>query len=78
MERYWTELWWLLCRDLPLEAVSIRPRDNSAMTSDRIAYSDHSPEGLREVFTTGGLPPLVDEPDPVYKLTYGKEEKSNR
>lgn len=30
-----------------------------------------SPEGLREVFTTGGLPPLVNGPEPVYKRTYG-------
>lgn len=31
-----------------------------------------SPEGLKEVFTTGGLPPLVDDPQPVYERTYGK------
>lgn len=30
----------------------------------------HSPEGLREVFLTGGLPPLVNSPDPVYEKTY--------
>lgn len=30
-----------------------------------------SPEGLREAFICGGLPPLVDNPDPVYARTYG-------
>ena len=30
-----------------------------------------SPEGLKEVFTCGGLPPLVNRPDPVYMRTYG-------
>lgn len=31
----------------------------------------YSPEGLKEVFTTGGIPPLVSNPDPVYERTYG-------
>lgn len=30
----------------------------------------HSPEGLREVFLTGGLPPLINGPDPIYVKTY--------
>lgn len=31
----------------------------------------HSPEGLKEAFIFGGLPPLVNGPDPVYSRTYG-------
>ena len=27
---------------------------------------------MREAFLTGGLPPLVSEPGPVYARTYGK------
>ena len=30
-----------------------------------------SPEGLVEAFICGGLPPLVNGPDPVYSRTYG-------
>ncbi|KAJ9221055.1 hypothetical protein DTO271D3_1262 [Paecilomyces variotii] len=43
-----------------------------------VTYLSKHPEGLREVFTTGGLPPLVDEPDPVYKLTYEKVQQRNK
>lgn len=35
-----------------------------------------SPEGLKEVFTCGGLPPLVNGPDPVYMRTYGSSMES--
>ncbi|KAL1847922.1 hypothetical protein Plec18170_008335 [Paecilomyces lecythidis] len=42
-----------------------------------VTYLSKHPEGLREVFTTGGLAPLVDEPDPVYKLTYEKVLQRN-
>ncbi|TGZ78654.1 alpha/beta-hydrolase [Ascodesmis nigricans] len=35
-----------------------------------VTYLSFYPEGLREVFTTGGMPPLVDNPDPVYERTY--------
>ena len=31
-----------------------------------------SPEGLKEVFITGGIPPSVKEPTRVYERTYGK------
>lgn len=37
----------------------------------------YSPEGLREVFTTGGMPPLVDHPDAVYERTYKAVAKRN-
>jgi pimeloyl-ACP methyl ester carboxylesterase len=32
-----------------------------------INYLSFHPEGIKEVFLTGGLPPLVDQPDPVYE-----------
>ncbi|QDU66421.1 alpha/beta fold hydrolase [Engelhardtia mirabilis] len=32
-------------------------------------YLSLAPQGLREAFITGGLPPLVDDPDPVYART---------
>lgn len=34
-----------------------------------VHYLSTAPEGLREVLITGGLPPLVDEPLPVYRRT---------
>lgn len=40
-------------------------------------YLSKYPEGLREVFMTGGLPPLSDSPDPVYaKLVTRAAERS--
>ncbi|CAG7931435.1 unnamed protein product [Penicillium olsonii] len=36
-----------------------------------VTYLSKFPEGLREAFLTGGLPPLTSGPDPVYKKTYG-------
>jgi hypothetical protein len=32
---------------------------------------------LKEVFTTGGIPPLVNNPDPVYERTYEKLRERN-
>ena len=32
-----------------------------------VNYLSRFPGGLREVFTTGGLPPLVKQPDDVYR-----------
>ena len=32
-------------------------------------YLSIAPQGLREAYITGGLPPLVDDPDPVYERT---------
>ncbi|KAJ5287395.1 Proline iminopeptidase [Penicillium angulare] len=42
-----------------------------------ITYLSKFPEGLREAFLTGGLPPLVDGPDPVYARTYEKVVERN-
>jgi len=35
-----------------------------------VTYLSLFPESLREVFITGGLPPLSDHPDVYYRLTY--------
>lgn len=32
-----------------------------------ITYLSFHPEGLKEVFMTGGLAPLISYPDPVYE-----------
>jgi len=42
-----------------------------------IHYISSCPEGLREVFTTGGLPPLVDHPDDVYIALYERVKDRN-
>ncbi|KAJ5225830.1 Proline iminopeptidase [Penicillium chermesinum] len=43
-----------------------------------VTYLSKFPEGLREVFLCGGLPPLVNEPDPVYSRTYEKVKERNQ
>ncbi|KAI5778551.1 Alpha/Beta hydrolase protein, partial [Geopyxis carbonaria] len=35
-----------------------------------VTYLSLYPQGLKEVFTTGGMPPLVNDPDAVYTRTY--------
>ena len=35
-------------------------------------YLSFFPEGLKEVFLTGGLAPLLDDPDPAYEKTVSK------
>ncbi|EER39286.1 prolyl peptidase [Histoplasma capsulatum var. duboisii H88] len=42
-----------------------------------VTYLSKFPEGLREVFTTGGLPPLRKGPDPVLERTYEKVQERN-
>jgi pimeloyl-ACP methyl ester carboxylesterase len=42
-----------------------------------ITYLSFAPEGLREVFLFGGLQPLVDSPDPVYRATLKKVIQRN-
>lgn len=36
-----------------------------------LTYLSFYPEGLKEVFITAGLAPLVDHPDPVYRSLEG-------
>ncbi|KAL1956533.1 hypothetical protein VTO42DRAFT_7096 [Malbranchea cinnamomea] len=43
-----------------------------------VTYLSKFPEGLREVFTCGGLPPLVRSPEPVYARTYEKVQERNK
>ncbi|KAF2096333.1 proline iminopeptidase [Rhizodiscina lignyota] len=40
-------------------------------------YLSMFPEGLREAFVFGGLPPLVKDPDPVYERTWKKVAQRN-
>ncbi|KAH8119584.1 alpha/beta-hydrolase [Phellopilus nigrolimitatus] len=41
-------------------------------------YLSFFPEGLKEVFLTGGLAPIVDHPDPVYEKTTNRVAKRNK
>lgn len=44
-----------------------------------ISYLSRYPDGLKEVFTTGGLPPVtVKAPDEVYERLVGKVQERNR
>jgi pimeloyl-ACP methyl ester carboxylesterase len=40
-------------------------------------YLSFAPDGLREVFVFGGLQPLVDQPDEVYRATFKRVIKRN-
>jgi pimeloyl-ACP methyl ester carboxylesterase len=40
-------------------------------------YLSFAPEGLREVFVFGGLQPLVEQPDEVYRATFRRVAKRN-
>ncbi|RDW78548.1 proline iminopeptidase [Aspergillus mulundensis] len=43
-----------------------------------VTYLSLHPEGLAEAFICGGLPPLVNGPDPVYSRTYEKVIERNQ
>jgi pimeloyl-ACP methyl ester carboxylesterase len=43
-----------------------------------LAYLTHAPEGLREAFVTGGLPPVGRPVDDVYRATYERVLDRNR
>ncbi|KAL4791010.1 Alpha/Beta hydrolase protein [Aspergillus venezuelensis] len=43
-----------------------------------VTYLSLHPEGLAEAFLCGGLPPLVNGPDPVYSKTYEKVIERNK
>ncbi|KAL4869055.1 hypothetical protein BDV12DRAFT_196675 [Aspergillus spectabilis] len=43
-----------------------------------VTYLSMFPEGLAEAFICGGLPPLVNGPDPVYSRTYEKVIERNK
>ncbi|MCJ1369662.1 hypothetical protein MMC20_000874 [Loxospora ochrophaea] len=42
-----------------------------------IHYLSKFPEGLREVFTSGGLPPMINKPDATYERLYQKVAQRN-
>jgi len=42
-----------------------------------VNYLSRFPEGLREVFTTGGLPPLAKLPDLIYNYLFRKVKQRN-
>jgi hypothetical protein len=43
-----------------------------------LTYLSFFPQGLREAFTSGGLPPIGRTPDQVYKATYQKVIERNK
>src|SRR5512143_2254280 len=43
-----------------------------------VHYLSAHPAGLREVFITGGLPPLAGSPDEYYRHTYAEVERKTR
>lgn len=43
-----------------------------------VTYLSRFPEGLREVFTSGGLPPLVRDPYLVYETLFRKVKQRNK
>ena len=43
-----------------------------------LTYLSLYPDGLREAFTTGGLPPVGQSPDQVYKATFQKVIERNK
>jgi len=43
-----------------------------------LTYLSYAPQGLREVFITGGLPPLSATVDEIYAITYTRTVEKNR
>lgn len=43
-----------------------------------LCYLSQAPEGLREAFFTGGLPPIARHPDEVYAATYARMAERSR
>ena len=41
-------------------------------------YLSFYPDGLKEVYITGGLPPLTAHPDDIYRRTYKRVEEKNK
>jgi pimeloyl-ACP methyl ester carboxylesterase len=58
----------LIRRELGVERWSVLGQSFGGFTS--VAYLSIAPEGLREAFITGGLPPLARPVDEVYAATY--------
>lgn len=43
-----------------------------------LTYLSQAPEGLREAYLTGGIPPITDSVDDVYRATYPRVIQKNR
>jgi pimeloyl-ACP methyl ester carboxylesterase len=43
-----------------------------------VTYLSFAPEGLREAFITGGLPPIDGGADEIYRMTYKRVREQNR
>ncbi|EFW21989.1 hypothetical protein D8B26_002087 [Coccidioides posadasii str. Silveira] len=67
-----------LTADYPLERQKWSVLGQSFGGFCAVTYLSKFPQGLREVFTTGGLPPLVTNPEPVLEKTYGKLQERNK
>ncbi len=63
-------------RALGVERWSVLGQSFGGFTT--LAYLSQAPEGLREAFFTGGLPPIGRHPDEVYAATYGRVLERNR
>lgn len=66
-----------LTQDLPLEKQKWSIMGQSFGGFCSLTYLSFSPEGVREAFLFGGLPPLVDGPDEVYRRTFKKVIERN-
>ncbi|MEV0068235.1 alpha/beta fold hydrolase [Amycolatopsis sp. NPDC050768] len=66
----------LIRQRLGVERWSVLGQSFGGFTS--LAYLSQAPEGLREAFFTGGLPPVERHPDEVYKATYATLLERNR
>lgn len=66
-----------LCPEYPPSLYSIAARIVWDSRADAVVF-DGSPEGLKEVFTTGGMPPLVSQPDAIYERTFKKVVHRNK
>lgn len=76
MEHHWAEFRWLLCCDLSLQIVCALFKIKDLFNSKCLvlmfpSFDTQSPEALTEAFLCGGIPPLVNEPYPVYARTFG-------
>ena len=63
-------------RHLEVDAWSVLGQSFGGFTT--LAYLSQAPEGLREAFFTGGLPPIGRHTDEVYTATYERQLERNR
>ncbi|MEN3280703.1 MAG: hypothetical protein V7607_1843 [Solirubrobacteraceae bacterium] len=63
-------------RELDVDRWSVLGQSFGGMST--ITYLSLAPEGLREAFITGGLPPFGERIDDVYRATYARVLERNR